>query len=87
MTDSNTTTSFIRRLDRQELWLVLRTQIAEYNHHRLLHLGFIFSLAIATSTLLCILVLNHASKQQYQQANAQLTSPLGFISSPSRVGE
>ncbi|MBL1415820.1 MAG: ABC transporter permease [Moritella sp.] len=77
MTDSNTI-SFIRRLDRQELWLVLRTQIAEYNHHRLLHLGFIFSLAIATSTLLCILVLNHASKLQYHQANAQLTSPIGF---------
>ena len=77
MTDSNTI-SFIRRFNRQELWLVLRTQIAEYNHHRLLHLGFIFSLAIATSTLLCILVLNHASKLQYHQANAQLTSPIGF---------
>lgn len=62
----------------QELRLVLQTQIAEYNHHRLLHLGFIFSLAIATSTLLSILVLNHASKQQYNQANAQLTSPVGF---------
>jgi len=77
MTDGNAI-SFIRRVDGQELWLALQTQIAEYNHHRLLHLGFIFSLAIATSTLLCILVLNHASKQQYSQANAQLTSPIGF---------
>ncbi|MGC3835360.1 ABC transporter permease [Moritella viscosa] len=77
MMDSNTI-SFIRRVDWQELWLVLQTQVAEYNHHRLLHLGLIFSLAIATSTLLCILVLNHASKQQYNQANAQLTSPIGF---------
>ncbi|MFT5806628.1 MAG: putative ABC transport system permease protein [Moritella dasanensis] len=66
------------RPGRQELWLVLQTQMAEYQQHRLLHLGFIFSLAIATSTLLCILVLNHASKQQYQQANTQLTSPVSF---------
>ncbi|MDX2319961.1 MAG: FtsX-like permease family protein [Moritella sp.] len=69
---------FFSRSGRQELWLVLQTQLAEYKQHRLLHLGFIFSLAIATSTLLCILVLNHASKQQYQQANTQLTSPVGF---------
>ena len=72
------TISFIRSVDRQALWLVLQTLVAEYNRHRLLHLGFIFSLAIATSTLLCILVLNHASKQQYNQANTQLTSPIGF---------
>lgn len=78
--------SILRRLGRQELWLVLRTQLAEYNQQRLLHLGFIFSLAIATSTLLCILVLNHASKQQYQQANAQLISPIGFYIVAERGG-
>ncbi|PKH07190.1 ABC transporter [Moritella sp. Urea-trap-13] len=75
---ANPVVNLINRDAWQELRLVLQTQIAEYNHHRLLHLGFIFSLAIATSTLLSILVLNHASKQQYQQANAQLISPVGF---------
>ncbi len=62
----------------QELILVLKTQIAEYRSNPVLHLGFILSLGIATSTLLCILVLNHASKQQYQQANVQLKSQEAF---------
>mgnify|MGYP001386909969 CR=1 FL=1 len=83
---ANTVVNLINKQAWQELWLVLQTQIAEYNHHRLLHLGFIFSLAIATSTLLCILVLNHASKQQYQQANAQLINPVGFYIVAERGG-
>lgn len=61
-----------------ELWLVLKTQVAEYRRHSLLNLGFILSLAIACATLLSILILNHASRQQYQQADARLTSPVAY---------
>jgi putative ABC transport system permease protein len=61
-----------------EFLLVLKTHLAEYRDKPLLNLGFILSLAIATSTLLCILVLNHASKAQYQTANTRLKSPIDF---------
>jgi len=61
-----------------ELTQLIKTQVAEYRHKPLLNLGFIFSLAIATSTLLSILILNHASKQEYQQANAKLSSPISY---------
>ncbi len=62
----------------KEFYLVCRAHLAEYLNKPLLNLGFIFSLAIATSTLLCILVLNHASEKQYQQANSRLKSPVDF---------
>ncbi|KGJ97350.1 FtsX-like permease family protein [Colwellia psychrerythraea] len=61
-----------------EFFLVLKAHLAEYLNKPLLNLGFILSLAIATSTLLCILVLNHASEQQYQEANSRLKSPVSF---------
>ena len=61
-----------------EFFLVLKAHFAEYTNKPLLNLGFILSLAIATSTLLCILVLNHASEQQYQEANSRLKSPVSF---------
>ncbi len=61
-----------------EFFLVCKAQLAEYLTKPLLNLGFIFSLAIATSTLLCILVLNHASEKQYQHANSRLKSPVDF---------
>ncbi len=61
-----------------EFLLVAKIYAAEYFHKPLLNLGFIFSLAIATSTLLCILILNDASKQQYQAANSRLKSPIAF---------
>ncbi len=61
-----------------EFFLVLKAHLAEYSNKPLLNLGFILSLAIATSTLLCILVLNHASEQQYQTANSRLKSPVAF---------
>ena len=61
-----------------EFWLVAKAHLAEYINKPLLNIGFVFSLAIATSTLLSILVLNHASKQQYQAANNQLKSPIAF---------
>jgi putative ABC transport system permease protein len=61
-----------------ELWLVLKSQLAEYRQNPLLNLGFILSLAIATSTLLAILILNHASRQQYHEADARLESPIAY---------
>lgn len=61
-----------------ELLLVFKAHLGEYVHKPLMNIGFIISLAIATSTLLCILVLNHASKQQYQEANSRLKSPVSF---------
>jgi putative ABC transport system permease protein len=61
-----------------EFLLVLKAHIGEYINKPLLNLGFIFSLAIATSTLLSILVLNDASEQQYQSANSRLKSPVAF---------
>lgn len=72
-------------VENQELWLVIKTQIAEYKQDLLLNLGFILSLAIATSTLLSILILNHASKQEYQRANAKLTSVIAYYILP-KVG-
>lgn len=51
-----------------ELLLVAKCHWAEYRQKPLLNIGFIVSLAIATSTLLSILVLNHASKQAYYKA-------------------
>lgn len=61
-----------------ELWLVLKIQLAEYRHNPLLNIGFILSLSIASATLLSILILNHASRQQYQQADARLISPIAY---------
>lgn len=61
-----------------EFLLVAKVCLAEYTKKPLLNIGFIFSLAIATSTLLSILVLNDASKQQYQAANTRLKSPIAF---------
>lgn len=61
-----------------ELGLAIKTLFAEYWQKPLLNLGFIISLAIATSTLLAVLLLNHASKQQYQQADSRLGSPVAF---------
>ncbi|MBA6329276.1 ABC transporter permease [Colwellia sp. MB02u-6] len=61
-----------------EFFLVLKAHMGEYINKPLLNLGFIFSLAIATSTLLSILVLNDASEQQYQSANSRLESPVAF---------
>jgi putative ABC transport system permease protein len=62
----------------EELCLVLKVHVAEYRNKPLLNFGFILSLATATTTLLCILVLNHASRQQYRQANELLTGPIAF---------
>jgi len=67
-----------------EFLLVAKSHLAEYINKPLLNLGFIVSLAIATSTLLSILVLNHASQQQYQQANSQLKSPIAFNIVPKK---
>ena len=67
-----------------ELLLVLTTQLGEYRRQPLLNLGFILSLAIATSTLLSILMLNHASKQQYSQASATLNNPVAFYIQPKQ---
>ena len=61
-----------------ELYQVAGAHLAEYRSKPLLNLGFIVSLAIATATLLSMLVLNHASKMQYQQANSQLKPPVAF---------
>lgn len=61
-----------------ELWLVVKAQLAEYRQNPLLNLGFILSLAIATSTLLAILILNHASRQQYHEAESRLESPIAY---------
>jgi len=68
----------------KQLLLIFQVQCAEYKQNRLLNIGFILSLAIATSTLLSILILNHASKLQYQQANSQLESPVAQYIVPKR---
>ncbi|TWX68125.1 FtsX-like permease family protein [Colwellia sp. C1TZA3] len=70
--------SFNVKKAHSEFLLVLKAHIGEYINKPLLNLGFIFSLAIATSTLLSILVLNDASEQQYQSANSRLKSPVAF---------
>tara|TARA_R110000737_G_scaffold236632_1_gene249031 strand:+ start:17479 stop:19920 length:2442 start_codon:yes stop_codon:yes gene_type:complete len=67
-----------------EFLLVLKAHIGEYISKPLLNLGFIFSLAIATSTLLSILVLNDASQQQYKVANSRLKSPVAFYVVPKQ---
>lgn len=67
-----------------EFLLVAKVCIAEYLRKPLLNIGFIFSLAIATSTLLSILILNDASKQQYQAANTRLKSPIAFNIVPKK---
>jgi len=72
------TVSKLDKLLTKELYLVLKTQMAEYQRQPLLNLGFILSLAIATSTLLSILMLNDASKQQYMQANSLLKNPVAY---------
>ncbi len=61
-----------------ELYLVLKAQLAEYRQNPLLNIGFIVSLAIATSTLLAVLMLNHASKLQYQQADTRLGTAITY---------
>lgn len=68
----------------KQLMLIFQVQYAEYKQNLLLNIGFILSLGIATSTLLSILILNHASKQQYQQANSQLESPIAQYILPKR---
>jgi len=68
----------------QEVLLVAKVHLAEYLAKPLLNLGFIVSLAIATSTLLSILVLNHASEQQYQTANNRLKTPIAFMVVPEQ---
>jgi len=67
-----------------ELRLVLSTFWAEYKLRPILNIGFLLSLAIATSTLLSILVLNDASKQQYQTANQKLKPPVSFYVVPAQ---
>jgi len=62
----------------REFTLVLSAHLGEYRSKPLLNIGFIVSLAIATSTLLSIFILNDASKQQYQNAHARLKSPIAF---------
>lgn len=62
----------------EELMQVLKTLIAEYKSRPLLNSTFIISLSIATSTLLCILMLNHASREQYNQASTLLKSHEAF---------
>lgn len=69
---------------RTAFWLTVHVIYAEYTNKPLLNLGFIFSLAIATSTLLSILILNDASKQQYQAANRQLESPISSYILPRK---
>jgi putative ABC transport system permease protein len=66
------------------LKLVLTLQWAEYKIKPMLNIGFILSLSIATCTLLSILILNHASKQQYQQANDALESPIAYYVVPKQ---
>lgn len=68
----------IRKWFNQDLFLVLKTQAAEYKKKPLLNFGFVLSLAIATSTLLSVLVLNHATREQYQQAHSFLKNPVAF---------
>lgn len=72
---------FMRTINKflcQELCLVLKIHAAEYRSKPLLNTGFILSLAMATTSLLSILVLNHASRQQYHQANEHLTGPVAY---------
>jgi len=66
-----------------EFRLVLKAHLGEYINKPLLNIGFIFSLAIATSTLLSILLLNDASEQQYKTANSRLKSPIAFYIVPA----
>lgn len=68
----------VKRINNSELWLVLKAQLAEYRVNSLLNIGFVISLAIATSTLLAILILNHASRVQYQEADNRLKTPVAF---------
>lgn len=68
----------------KQLMLILKVQLAEYKQNLLLNIGFIVSLAIATSTLLSILILNHASKQQYKEANILLESPVAHYIVPKQ---
>ncbi len=65
-------------VDLNELSLTLYCQFAEYKRKPLLNLGFILSLSIATCTLLSVLMLNHASKAQYQKADSRLGNPVAF---------
>ncbi|WP_281556056.1 FtsX-like permease family protein [Thalassomonas sp. RHCl1] len=64
--------------------LIGKLVLAQYRRQGLLNLGFVFSLAIATSTLLTILMLNHASKSQYARADLSLSSPVAFYVLPKQ---
>ncbi|HEY5715377.1 MAG TPA: FtsX-like permease family protein [Psychromonas sp.] len=68
----------IKKWLNRDLLLVLTTQVAEYKKNPVLNIGFVISLAVATSTLLSVLMLNHASREQYQQANSWLKNPVQF---------
>ncbi len=56
-----------------EFWSMVNVILAHYRRHWLLNLGFIISLALATSTLLSIFILNHASKAQYASSHQQVS--------------
>ncbi|WDE06322.1 FtsX-like permease family protein [Thalassomonas viridans] len=64
--------------------LLVRVILAQYRYQGLLNTGFILSLAIATSTLLSIFMLNHASKSQYARADLSLTPPAAFYVLPKQ---
>ncbi len=64
------------------LKLIIAVQLGQYKQQPLLNIGFILSLAIATATLLSILILNYATKQQYQQADTHLESPIAYYIVP-----
>ena len=64
--------------------LLGKVVLAQYRCQGLLNAGFILSLAIATSTLLSIFMLNHASKSQYARADLGLTPPAAFYVFPKQ---
>ncbi|WDE12751.1 FtsX-like permease family protein [Thalassomonas haliotis] len=68
----------------QQHLLIGKLILAQYRRQGLLNLGFVLSLAIATSTLLTILILNHASKSQYASADLSLSSPVAFYILPKQ---
>ncbi|SFD05059.1 FtsX-like permease family protein [Pseudoalteromonas denitrificans] len=70
--------------DKIEFFQIIQTQIAEYKYNKMLNLGFITSLGVATCTLLSTLILNHASKQQYEIANEKLESPIAYYVVPKK---
>ncbi|WDD99981.1 FtsX-like permease family protein [Thalassomonas actiniarum] len=77
-------TSMILKKALCEHLLIGKVVLAQYRRQGLLNLGFVLSLAIATSTLLTILILNHASKSQYALAELSLSSPVAFYILPKQ---